>query len=89
MRNQRNAIVWAIVSWLVRRWLRRRAATVAGIAGGAAGRGRVRSVLGALALVGVLAGAFVAWRKLAGGKPVEWGTPVDVAPELSGDAMPA
>ena len=65
MKNQRNAIVWAIVSWLVRRWVRQRAARVAGVAGGAARPGRVRSVLGAVALVGILAGAFVAWRRLS------------------------
>ena len=65
MKNQRNAIVWAIVSWLVRRWVRQRAARVAGVAGGAAGPGRVRSVLGAVALVGILAGAFLAWRRLS------------------------
>jgi hypothetical protein len=65
MKNQRNAIVWALVSWLVRRWVRQRAARVAGVAGGAARPGRVRSVLGALALVGVLAGAVLAWRRLS------------------------
>jgi hypothetical protein len=65
MKNQRNAIVWAIVSWLVRRWVRQRAARVAGVAGGAARPARVRSVLGALTLVGVLAGAFLAWRRLS------------------------
>ena len=65
MKNQRNAIVWALVSWLVRRWVRQRTARVVGLAGGAAGPGRVRSVLGAVALVGILAGAFVAWRHLS------------------------
>lgn len=63
MKNQRNAIVWAIVSWLVRRWVRQRAARVAGVAGGAARPGRARSVLGAVALVGILAGGFLAWRR--------------------------
>ena len=92
MKNQRNAIVWALVSWLVRRWLRQRTARVAGLAGGAtAGRGRVRSVLGAFVLVGVLAGAFIAWRRLAGREPDEWETAVDVSPEPApvGDAIPA
>ena len=68
MKNQRNAIVWAIVSWLVRRWVRQRAARVArvaGVAGGATRPGRVRTALGAVALVGILAGAFVAWRRLS------------------------
>ena len=50
----------------------------------------MRSVLGALALVGVLAGAFVAWRKLAG-ESEEWETAVDVTPEPEpvGDVLPA
>jgi hypothetical protein len=40
---------------------------VAGIAGGAtARRGRLRAVLAAIALVGVLAGGFIVWRRLAG-----------------------
>jgi hypothetical protein len=65
MKNQRNAIVWAIVSWLVRRWVRQRAGRVAGVAGGAARPGRVRNLVGAVALVGILAGAFVAWRRLS------------------------
>lgn len=86
MKNQRNAIVWAIVSWLVRRWVRQRTARVTGVAGGAARPGRVRSVLGALALVGVLAGAFVAWRRLSaqpeasfGGDDVAEDAPVGIA----------
>jgi hypothetical protein len=61
VRNQRNAIVWAVVWWFARRWLRRRTAA---LAGGAGGRGRIRGLLGALALVGALAGALVAWRRL-------------------------
>jgi hypothetical protein len=93
MRNQRNALVWALVSWLVRRWVRKRtAATVAGITGRtSAASGRVRGVLGAFVLVGVLAGAFVAWRKIAGGEPSEWETAVDVAPEPipTGEPIPA
>ena len=37
------------------------------LAGGATARsGRLRGVLAAIALVGVLAGAFVAWRRLGG-----------------------
>jgi hypothetical protein len=91
MKNQRNAIVWALVSWLVRRWLRQRTARVTSLAGGTVrARGGMRSVLGALALVGVLAGAFVAWRKLVG-ESEEWETSVDVTPEPApvGDALPA
>ena len=41
----------------------------------------MRSLLGAFALVGVIAGAFVAWRKLAGGESSEWETAVDVVHE--------
>ena len=49
------------------------------------------SVLGAIALVGVIAGAFVAWRKLAGGEASAWETAVDVAPERTplGGPIPA
>ena len=89
VKEQRNAIVWAIVWWFVRRWLRRRAATVAGRAG-ATGRGRVLAVLTALGLVAVLAGALVAWRKLVAReeKPSEtWASEAGVA--VSPDAEPA
>ena len=92
MRNQRNALVWALVSWFVRRWLRQRTATVASFAGRAGGgNGRVRSLLGAFALVAVIAGAFVAWRKMAGGESSEWETAVDVVPEPThlGEPIPA
>jgi len=91
MKNQRNAIVWALVSWLVRRWVRQRTARVTSLAGGTmATRGRVRSTLAALALVGVLVGGLIAWRKLAG-ESDEWETAVDVTPEPApvGDAIPA
>lgn len=63
VREQRNAVVWAIVWWFARRWLRRRAATIAGRAT-STGRGRVVAVVTALGLVAVLAGGLVAWRKL-------------------------
>lgn len=92
MRNQRNALVWALVSWFARRWLRQRAAKVTGLAGRASGgRGRLTSVLGAIALVGVVAGAFVAWRKLAGGESGESETAVDVVHEPTpfGEPIPA
>ena len=89
MRNQRNAILWALVSWLVRRRLRQRtAATVAGITGAGAGHGRLRGVLGAFALVGVIAGAFVVWRRLGAGETEEWETAVDVAPVTAPSAEP-
>ena len=92
MKNQRNAIVWALLSWFVRRWLRKRtAATVAGITGATANRGRLRGMLGAFALVGVIAGAFVAWRKLGAGESEEWETAVDGASVTapSADPIPA
>jgi hypothetical protein len=86
MKKHWNAVGWMLASWFVRRWLRQRTARVAVVAGRAApGRGRLRSVIGGLVLVGVIAGAFVAWRKLAGGEstdePSDWETAVDVAPE--------
>lgn len=67
MTNRRNAVLWTLGWWLVRRHLRRRAAlAVAGVATSAAARrGRLRAVLAALALVGVAAAALVAWRRLA------------------------
>jgi len=51
----------------------------------------VTSVLGAVALVGIVAGAFVAWRKLAGGESSEWETAVDVGHEPTpvGEPIPA
>ena len=68
MRDRRSALLWAVAWWFARRWLRRRAAVaVAGITAGATvRRGRLRSVLGVILIVGVLAAAFVAWRKLVG-----------------------
>ncbi|MCZ7587390.1 MAG: hypothetical protein M5U27_00710 [Gaiella sp.] len=84
MKSRRNALLWAIGWWLVRRQLRRRAAVaVAGVAAGtAARRGRLRAVLGALVLVGLLAAAFVAWRRLAarpGAPPTVEPLPEDAA----------
>jgi hypothetical protein len=68
VKSRRNAILWAIGWWLVRRQIRRRAAVaVAGVGATAtatARRGRLRSVLGAVLLVGFLAAGFVAARKL-------------------------
>jgi len=62
--------MWAIAWWLARRYLRRRASnTVAGLTAGAGARarsGRFRAVAGAVALVAVAAGAFVAWRRFMG-----------------------
>jgi hypothetical protein len=69
VKNRRNAVLWALGWWLVRRQLRRRAAlAVADVtAGAAARRGRLRAVLGAVLLVGLLAAALVAARKLLAG----------------------
>ena len=74
MRDRKSALLGAVAWWFARRWLKRRAAlAVAGVAAGAsARRGRIKAVLGALALVGVLAGAFVVWRRLAGAPEDEW-----------------
>ena len=74
MRDRKSALLWAVAWWFGRRWLRRRAAlAVAGVAtGAAANRRKLRGVLGAFALVAVLAAAFVAWRRLAGGGEAEW-----------------
>jgi hypothetical protein len=82
MADRRSALFWAVAWWFARRWLRRRAAvTVAGItAGAAARRGRMRAVVGAILLVGVLAGAFVVWRKLAGGEKEQLASPDASAP---------
>ncbi len=67
MNDRGRALMWALAWWVTRRYLRRRATiAVAGLAAGAtAQRGRLRPVLAAVALVGVLAGAFVVWRRLA------------------------
>ena len=69
MKNRRNTILWAIGWWLVRRQIRRRAALVVAdvSAGAAAQRGRLRAVLGAVLLVGLLAAALFAARKLLSG----------------------
>ena len=60
--------MWAIAWWIARRYIRRRATlAVSGLAAGAtARRSRLRVVLAAIGLVGVIAGAFVVWRRLAG-----------------------
>ena len=59
--------MWALGWWLMRRWMRRRAVlAVAGVTSGVAARRRpLGAILGGVLLVGALAGAFVAWRKLA------------------------
>ncbi len=83
MSDRRNALYWAIGWWFARRYMRRRAAAaLAGVAAGAsARRNRIGAVLGALALVGVIAGAFVVWRKLAA-------QPKEPEPWLSSDGAP-
>jgi len=82
MRDRKSALMWAVAWWFGRRWLKRRAAmAVAGVATGAAARrGKIRAVLGGLALVGALAAGFVVWRRLAGGGEPEWVGPETVAP---------
>jgi hypothetical protein len=66
MANRKTALMWTIAWWFARRYVRRRAAdAVTGVAAAAAARrGRLLSAFGALALVGLLVAAFVAWRKL-------------------------
>jgi hypothetical protein len=99
MGDRRNALYWAIGWWFARRWMRRRAAAaMAGVAAGAsARRNRIGAVLGALALVGVIAGAFVVWRKLAAQpkEPEPWplsdgapSTPVPPVPETPAPEAP-
>ena len=84
MTDRKNALMWALGWWLFRRWLRRRATlAVAGVAAGAgatARRGGLRAALGAFALVAVLAGGFVAWRRLAGGGDEGWEPPEEPFP---------
>jgi hypothetical protein len=77
--------MWAVAWWFGRRWLKRRAAiAVAGVASGAAARrGKLRAVVGALALVGALVTGFVVWRRLAGGGEPEWVGPDSVAPSAA------
>ena len=69
MKDRRNALLWAIGWWIVRRQVKRRAAhAVAGAAAGAAARrAQLRAAHAAKTLVGALAAAFVVWRKLFAG----------------------
>jgi hypothetical protein len=85
MKHRRNAILWAIGWWIVRRQIRMRAAgAVAGVGATAtatAQRGRVRAVLGAVLLVGLLAAGLVAARTLlSSGEPSEAPSLADVPP---------
>ena len=66
--------MWAVAWWIARRYIRRRATmAVTGLAAGATARGgRLRGLVAAIALVGVLAGAFVLWRRLAGPSSDDW-----------------
>jgi hypothetical protein len=92
VKNRRNAILWAIGWWIVRRQVRRRAAVaVAGVgATASAQRGRIRAVLGAVLLVGLLAAGLVAARKLlASGEAGETNTLADVPPFPDAPVAPA
>ena len=82
MKHRRNAVLWAIGWWIVRREVRRRAAGALADVGAsaAAQRGRVRAVLGAVVLVGLLAAAFVAARKLLSSGELSEAPPVPDAP---------
>lgn len=95
MKQRRNAVLWAIGWWIVRRQIRRRAtvafADVGASATSAARGGRFRAVLGAIALVGVLAGGFVVARRLLAGpeepEGLETATPPAV-PEAPTEQVP-
>ena len=94
--DRKTALMWAIGWWFFRRMLRRRAAmAVAGVTAGAgatARRGGWRAVLAGFALVAVLAGAFVAWRRLSGGDDDGWELPEEPlppAPEPTPEAVAA
>ncbi len=82
MRDRRSALMWTVAWWVARRYLRRRAAmTVAGIVAGATPRrSRLWGVLGAIGLVGALAGGFVVWRRLAGPADDDWASLDGTAP---------
>ena len=82
MDDRRRALMWAIAWWIARRYIRRRATlAVSGLAAGAtARRGRIWGVLGAVVLVAALAGAFVAWRRLAAPSTDEWDSSEAVVP---------
>jgi len=92
VKHRRNAILWAIGWWIVRRQVRRRAAVaVAGVGATAtAQRGRIRAVLGAILLVGLLAAGLVAARKLlASGEPGDAHSLADVPPFPDAPGAPA
>jgi hypothetical protein len=86
MNDRTRALMWALAWWVARRYIRRRASTaVAGFAAGAtAPRNRIRGLVAAVALVGLLAGAFVLWRRLGGSSdepmPLDAPTPSTDAP---------
>ena len=74
--DRRNALMWAIAWWFARRWMRRaRDSRPWQLSRPASPRaaGRSRGARRRSSLVGVLAGAFVVWRKLRGGVEGERG----------------
>ena len=81
--------MWAIAWWIARRYIRRRATmAVTGLAAGATARsGRLRGVLGAVVLVAALAGAFIAWRRLAGPSKDDWAS-LDGSPPSTDAPVP-
>ena len=74
--------MWAIAWWIARRYIRRRATmAVTGLAAAATPRrSRLWGFLGAAVLVGALAGAFVAWRRLAAPSTDDWDSSEAVVP---------
>jgi len=63
LRDRRNAIIWALGMWLVRRTVSRRA-------GETSGRGKLRGFISAVAKLAVVGGiAFVVWRRFFADAP--------------------
>ena len=87
--------MWAIGWWFTRRYLRRRAArAVSGVTTRASARsGRIRTVLGALALVGALGAGLVVWRRFmtggGGGDGGGWSPPPPDEPPLPTEPSPS
>ena len=63
--DRRNALLGALVWWYVRRTVRRKTAAAVGRA--PERRGWVKAAAGLVVLAGAVAGAIVAWRRLADG----------------------
>lgn len=95
--SRRRAIAFTIGWWLLRRRLRKGAASAAlgllageGLAAAPKKRHRLRNLL---LLAGLGAAAFVVWKRLQGGRADDWGTwepePPTPSPVPAADAPPA